>query len=322
MTRYTTLADCLSRISKGKSATIPGRLGMCLFLWLAAGAAQDLEPRAYSVSPVGTNFVVLTYSHSAGGVVTDATLPLEDVSASINGAVVGYFRSMNVLGRSANFTLAAPYAWGTMEGRVMEQLAQIRRSGAVDARLRFAINVKGAPAMNLREFLEYRRKTNLGVSVVVIPPTGQYDPVRLVNLGTNRWTTKPEVGFSRAFGGTSRWILDVYGGVWLFTTNQKFVSGPRKQAPMLTTQFHLNYRVRPRLWASFDATFYRGGRATIGGQPQQDELHNTRLGGTVVVPIGLSQSIKFSASRGAWVRSGSDFTSFAVAYQYLWNPKF
>jgi hypothetical protein len=292
-----------------------------LVLFAGGAAAQDLEPRAYSESPVGTNFVVVPYSHTAGGVLTDPTLPVDDVSASLNGVAVGYFRAMNVLGRSANFTVVAPYAWGTVEGNVLEQMQAIRRSGQPDGRIRFAINLKGAPAMNLREFLQYRRKTNLGSSIVVIPPTGQYDPNRFVNLGTNRWTFKPELGFSRAIGEAGRLTLDLYGGVWLFTANKEHRTGPREQAPMLTTQFHLNYRLRPRMWVSFDATFYRGGQTTTDGQTQLNEQRNTRFGGTMVFPITVEHSVKLALSRGAWVRAGSNFTSIAVAYQYLWNRR-
>lgn len=300
----------------------PTWIGFWLPVLFAGGAvAQDLEPRAYSVSPVGTNFVVFTYNHTAGGVLTDPTLPVDDVYASLNGAAVGYFRAMNVLGRSANFTVVAPYVWGNVEGKVLEQVTEVRRSGQSDGRIRFAINLKGAPAMNTREFLNYRRKTNLGASIVVIPPTGQYDPNRLVNLGTNRWTFKPEIGFSRAFGETGGWSLDLYGGVWFFTTNKEYATGPREQSPMLTTQFHLNHRLRPRMWVSFDGTFYRGGQTTTGGQKQLNQQRNTRLGGTIVFPLSREHSVKLAFSKGAWVRAGSNFTSFAVAYQYLWNRR-
>ena len=37
----------------------------------------------------------------------------------------------------------------------------------------------------------------MGVSVKVVPPTGQYDPNRLINWGSNRWSFKPEFGYSR-----------------------------------------------------------------------------------------------------------------------------
>ena len=52
-------------------------------------------------------------------------------------------------------------------------------------------------------------------------PTGQYDPTKLINWGTNRWSFKPEFGYSQRWG---KWIVDGYAGVWFFTTNQDYWS--------------------------------------------------------------------------------------------------
>ena len=122
---------------------------------LPQGLGQELEPRAYSVSPVGTNFVVFAYGRSAGDLSFDPTLPIEDAKASINAASVGYFRSINFLGRSANVTLAVPYSWGSAEGRLAGEFQAVTRSGLPDTGLRFAINLVGAPAMDLKEFVNY-----------------------------------------------------------------------------------------------------------------------------------------------------------------------
>ena len=291
-----------------------------LALWVRGAPAQDLEPRAYSVSPVGTSFAVFTTGQSRGSVVTDPTLPIEDVSAVVNVLSMAYFRSFDFFGRSANFTAALPYGWGRVEGLVLGEPGRITRSGLVDARFRVAFNLKGAPAMHLREFMKYRHKTVIGTSLVIIAPTGQYDPAKIVNLGTNRWTFKPEFGFSRALGESGRWLLDAYGGVWFFTANNDYRGGTKTQDPMLTTQLHLNYLVRPRFWASVDTTFYAGGRGHVDGVPQANQ-RNLRIGTTISIPIHGPHSLKFSASTGAVVRTGGDFNTFGFAYQYLWNPK-
>jgi len=48
--------------------------------------------------------------------------------------------------------------------------------------------------MNLKEFASYRQKTNVGLSLVVSAPLGEYDKPKLINLGSNRWGFKSEVG--------------------------------------------------------------------------------------------------------------------------------
>ena len=42
--------------------------------------AQDLEPRAYSNSPTGLNFVLLGYGYTTGTILTDPSLPIENVT--------------------------------------------------------------------------------------------------------------------------------------------------------------------------------------------------------------------------------------------------
>ena len=142
-------------------------VAMWCFTW-PRGAAQELEPRAYSVSPVGTNIVVFAYGRAAGDLSFDPTLPIEDAKASISTASVGYFRSFNFLGRSANVALAVPYLWGSAEGRLAGEFQAVTRSGLPDTGLRFGINLAGAPAMDLKEFVNYRQKTNLGASAARI----------------------------------------------------------------------------------------------------------------------------------------------------------
>ena len=166
-------------------------------LMLPRGTAQQLEPRAYSVSPVGTNVVVFAYGRSAGDLSFDPTLPIEDGKANINAPSVGYFRSFNFLGRSANLALAVPYLWGSAEGRLAGEFQAITRSGLPDTGLRFGINLVGAPAMDLKEFVNYRQKTNLGASLVVVAPAGQYDPNKLLNIGSNRWAFQAKTRTSR-----------------------------------------------------------------------------------------------------------------------------
>jgi Putative MetA-pathway of phenol degradation len=74
-----------------------------------------------------------------------------------------------------------------------------------------------------QEFAHWKQKTLLGVSLKVIAPTGQYDGTKLINWVINRWAFKPELGYSRRLGN---WLLDGYGGAWLYTTNSTAFAGP------------------------------------------------------------------------------------------------
>jgi hypothetical protein len=120
----------------------------------------------------------------------------------------------------------------------------------------------------------------------------------------------------------SRWLLDAYVGVWLFGDNTNFLGSTREQAPLVATQGHISYNLSPRAWAAFDATYYAGGRVTTNGTKNADRQNNTRFGGTLSVPLVHRQTLKFNVSRGAWVRLGTNFTTFGVAWNYGWGPGF
>lgn len=82
---------------------------------------------------------------------------------------------------------------------------------------------------------------------------------------------------------------------------------------------HLSYDVKPRLWASLDGNFWYGGRTSLNGVENQSTLQkNSRIGGTVSLPIRRRQSVKFSYNRGAYVRFGGSYDNVAVGWQYSW----
>src|SRR4051812_15789199 len=87
----------------------------------SAASAQDMEPRAYSRAPVGTQYVLFTYAHQSGDVLTDSTLPLRDVSVRLNSAVFAYGRVFNLAGRQANVAVLVPYIKGSVNGTVFEE---------------------------------------------------------------------------------------------------------------------------------------------------------------------------------------------------------
>jgi hypothetical protein len=112
-------------------------------------------------------------------------------------------------------------------------------------------------------------------------------------------------------------------GLWLFTANQSFYPGTflRTQAPMGTLQAHLSYNFQRLLWAAFDATFYTGGQTTVQGVDNNDRASNSRMGGTLALPVGRRHSVKLAVSRGAIIRYGADFSTFSIGWQTGWVPR-
>lgn len=283
--------------------------------------AQDLDPRSYLWLPLKTNTVVTGYSYSHGGVVTDPTLPIEDLEATVQGASLGYVHTFGLFGLTSSAMVAVPYSWAEASGKVVGQSQSITRSGLADSRMRLTVLVHGGPAVGVQEFLKAQKKTLVGVSMNINVPTGEFFSDKLINIGTHRWSFKPELGLSQPLG--KRWLIDAYAGVWLFTTNYSFYPGSskRSQDPMGAFQVHISYNITPRFWIAYNATYYVGGTSSIDDMIKDDRQSNTRIGLTAVMPVGKSNSIKLAASTGAIVRVGQDFTTFSLGWQHSWFGK-
>jgi hypothetical protein len=207
-----------------------------------------------------------------------------------------------------------PYVWGEGEGRLSGELINVKRSGLSDPRLKVSMVFFGAPVLTRQEFVNYRQKTLIGASLQITAPLGQYDPNKVANLGTNRWSFKPEIGVSRALG---KWVIELYGSVVFFTDNHKYrQTSTRSQAPIGAAQGHVAYTFRPNLWAAFDAVYYVGGRTEVNGVRQGDFQSNARCGFTFSVPLAKQHSLKFLFSSGLLTRIGNDFNTFGMAYQF------
>jgi hypothetical protein len=298
---------------------VSGLVGLALVA--ARARAQDMEPKAYSASPVGANFLVTSYSGSSGGVVLDPTLPITNVHANVKGLAIGAGHTFGLFGDLALFSVAVPIVRADVTGQVYEQSGEVIRSGLGDMRLKLSVNLRGNPASTPAEFAKAPRSVIVGTSVAVIGPSGQYDGTKLINLGTNRWAFKPEIGVSVPKG---RWDFDGYLGVWLFTDNADFFPGGqlRTQTSQVAIQGHASYTIRRGMWIAADGTWYHGGATSLNSGAQSTPLNNTRLGVTASVPFGGRYSVKVAYGNGVIVRTGTNFSTVAVAWQVLWlSPK-
>ena len=181
--------------------------------------AQELEPRAYSNIPIGLNFVLAGYTYTGGGVLFDPAIPLKNANIKIHGSVLAYARSIKIGGMSGKIDMILPYASLSGSADFQGQSVSRKISGFGDPRIRMSVNFLGAPAVTLSEFKDYKQNLIIGASLQVFLPLSQYDPDRLVNIGTNRYTFKPELGISKTFGHL---YLELAAGAAFYTINQNF----------------------------------------------------------------------------------------------------
>ena len=307
---------------------VPGALAaLAIVSSLQEARAQDLSPRAYVISPVASNALNLGYVYNTGELLFEGTVPITDSTGRLHAPSLSYYRSFGIFGRSANVLAALPYGVGTFEGKVLGAERSVYRSGLFDSTYRVSVNLVGGPAMTLAEMRQWKQRRVLGVSLKVVAPTGQYDPTKLINLGSNRWSFKPEIGYSGRIGNI---LLDAYAGVWFFTENpdffsrNEFVAGTfaQTQDPIGAVELHFSYDVRPRFWVSLDGNFWYGGRTSLNGVENPATLQkNSRVGVTASIPITRHQSVKVGYARGAYIRFGGDYQILSVGWQYSWIDK-
>jgi len=290
-------------------------------LWLSASSldAQQLEPRTYANTPVGVNFLAVGYGFSTGNVVMDPALPIEGLEADVHVFFSRYTRSLGLFGRSSKVKLIVPYSSGDWEGELEGEHRTRSASGLGDARFALEVNFLGAPALNRSEFRDYQQGVIVGASLQVVAPTGEYDSSKLINLGSNRWVFKPEIGGPWA---VSKWTLEAAGRAWLFTDNTDFFGGSRlAQRPLYVLKGHAIRMIRPGFWFAAGVGFGEGGKTVVDGIPRQTLQRNWRFGLTLAIPLTANQGLSLGLGSGVTGKAGGDFDRVSAAYQYSWGGR-
>jgi hypothetical protein len=207
-----------------------------------------------------------------------------------------------------------PYASLAAKGLVFGLPHERYVTGFADPAFRFSMNFIGAPALTVAEFKDYKQDFILGASLRVTAPLGQYNYDKLVNIGTNRWSFKPEIGVSKAFG---RWTVELTPGVTFFTDNGDFFGGKtRAVEPLIAIQGGVTYSFAPGGWLALNAGYFVGGRSTVEGVENADEHEGMRFGATLALPVNRYHSVKLYGITGYNAYRDHDFKAIGIAWQY------
>jgi len=291
----------------------------CLFL--TPIQAQDLEPRLLSPAPTGGNFAIASYGYSIGNILLDNSLPVEDLDASINSMVLAYARSFKLFKKLAKFDAVVPYAFANYDAIFNNVDTSASRNGFGDPLFRLSIIWIGTDPLSPPDFINReQKKFNLGTSVRVLAPLGQYDPTKFLNLGTNRWTIKLTLAGSYTIA--QRLVLEGHFNSVFFTENNSFFNGNTlKQKPLLSTQFHATYIIKPGIWvaASYGRSYL--GETVLNGEEQDNMQNTSRYGMVCSYRLSQHNALKLGFTSGITARYGANFTSIVLAYQYIWFQK-
>lgn len=283
------------------------------FLFAISVYSQDLEPRVYANVPKKLNVAAIGYAYMDGSVLTDPSLPISDFTIQSHNLVATYVRTFGLANKLARVQVALPYTFMDGSANVNGESITGSRTGFADMKVRFGINLLGSPALDKSDFRSYEQKTILGLSFVTSIPTGKYYTDKRVNIGTNRWGFKPEVGISQRF---SHFYAEVYGGIWFYTDNNDFVGKKLEQKPTGSLQAHASYYFKNNMWLGFNTNWFFGGKTVTDGVSDASAIDNWRVGGTFSTPIAKGQSLRFQYHIGAYTNNGLNYYALTAAYQY------
>ena len=300
------------------------RLGVRTWVLLAAGSAlvvgpadaQELEPRAFSNVPVGTSFGVAAYGFMAGNVLFDPVLPAEDIHADMHSLAVAYVRAIDFFGLSSKVDVLVPVVSGHWDGLYEGVDTTRTANGFADPRVRLSVNFIGAPALSPQAFASYKPGTIVGMSLQVWVPLGQYDPDRLLNIGSNRWTFRPQLGVSHNMGN---WIVEATVAAWFFTRNGDYWGGNTiEQDPLVAGKVHVVRTLSRRIWVALAGGIGTGARSTVNEVPTETRQTAFRVGLTGVWEFVPRHSARLNVVTTRRIERGPDFDAVALSYQIRW----
>jgi hypothetical protein len=279
--------------------------------------AQFTDPHTYDNTPVGVNRFELNYGHAHSNTSIDTALVVAGARLNLNQGTLDYTRYFGFLHRLAWVEPIVPL--GGLDGSITGTNIHGSSTGAGDSSCEIPMLLRGGPALDASQFANYKPATTIGVSFTITAPTGQYDPDKLLNLGSDRWSFKPEIGVSHPFGPEQKWELNAYANAYFYTDNTSYRGAEvLRQEALPGIEGHVSYSFTNNLWASLDTRYSFRGDTFVNGVNQNDPQENFTLGSELNVSLNPQNALVFEVGRALVHRNGSAFTGFAVRYDYSW----
>ncbi len=293
----------------------------CFALGVLAARPADgqfSDPRNYQNVPVGVNQIEVAYTYVRANASVDPAIVIAGAKLNLNQGTVSYTRYFGLFGRTAWVAPGVPIAG--LGGSVSGTNVSGSIAGAGDSSYEFAMLFKGGPALSPEEFANYKLTTTLGASVVVTAPTGLYRADKILNLGSDRWSFRPEFGVSYPFGAERRWALDAYANCYFFTDNTTYRGAEvLKQAPLPGFEGHLSYSFRESIVGSLDTRYSFRGETTVNSLRQDDSQRNFVLGSEAIVTLNAKNQLTFLFEKALVHDNGPAATGVSFRYDYLWG---
>ncbi|MDQ0667957.1 transporter [Pseudomonas sp. 21615526] len=287
-------------------------------LALMPGIGFADNARDWQNTPTDLNMVFGYYNRVDTNTPIDTTLPINGLSLNADLYLFRYARSFGIDGRNSAIQFIQPYADVSASFDNAQFFSGTKRNGGMgDTQIVFAHNIFGGPALTAEEFASWKPETFLTGALWMTMPTGDYDKDRIINIGSNRWVFKPELGFGTPIGPT--W-LEINTYVSLFGDNKDYHGDSKlEQKPLYAIEGHYSYTINRALWVSLDATYNRGGESRIDGDWQDNKQENGLLGASLGFMLSPQFGGLIAYNDTVSERTGSpDVNTWTFRLQYVW----
>jgi hypothetical protein len=283
-----------------------------------SACAQFTDPRNYNNAPVGLNQLELGYVYAHANSSIDTSVIVTGAKLNAHQGIVDYTHYFGLLHRLMWLEATVPIAG--LGGSISGTNIQASTTGVGDSSYQVAMLLKGGSALSAAQFENYRPSATVGVSFTLTAPTGLYHPDKVLNLGSDRWSFKPEVALSHPFGPEQKWEFDGYLNIFFFTDNTSYRGREvLRQHPLPGVEGHISYAFNDSLWASFDTRYSIRGTTFLNGVNQENPQQNFVLGSEVNLSFNPRNSLVFTFAKALVHNNGPAVVGFSVRYDYMWR---
>ena len=277
-----------------------------LFAWCALAIlhgpdearAQFTDAHNYDNTPVGVNQLELGYAFVHANASIDTSLVIAGANLNLNQALIDYTYYFGLFDRLTWVQAALPVA--RLGGSITGSNIESSIAGSGDSSYALAMLLKGGPALSVAQFDDYRPTTTVGVSFTFTAPTGLYNADRILNLGSDRWSFKPEIALSHPFGPEQKWQLDAYANAYFYTDNTSYHGREiLRQEPLAGLEGHISYSFNDNLWVSLDTRYSFRGATFVDGADQNNAQQNVMLGSEMNLSMNSRHSLLFEFAKAS-----------------------
>jgi hypothetical protein len=281
-------------------------------------SAQFNDARAYDNTPVGVSQIELNYAYVRSNASVDPSLAIAGANLNLNQGTISYTHCFGVFHRLAWIEAAVPLAG--LDGSITGTNIRGSVAGAGDSSYQVAMLLMGGQALNISQFESYKPASSLGLSFTITAPTGLYNTNKILNLGSDRWSFKPELAVSRPFGPDQKWEFDGYGNVSFYTDNTSYHGKEiLRQQPLPGLEGHISYSLNDRAWVSLDTRYSFRGTTDVAGVSQNNAQQNFIVGSELNISLSPQNSLTFVFAKAVVHQNGPTATGFSIKYDYTWS---